>query len=75
MPNIVKLAGMTLALALAGHYAQAAEPTVITLSCDGTITTTANDAKPELVNKMGVILQHPSSWRPSGGNRHYLGRC
>jgi hypothetical protein len=56
MPNIVKLAGMTLALALAGHYAHAAEPTVVNLSCDGTDAATLDPTMPSPVKKMGLVI-------------------
>ena len=58
MANIIKITAMALLLLLlARSNAQAAETTVITLSCDGTITDArARDAKPEPVNKMGLIL-------------------
>lgn len=46
----------------AGNYVQAAEPTLITLSCDGTLTYThITDSKPypggsEQVQKLGVVV-------------------
>ena len=57
MPNIVKLAGVTLALALAGHYAQAAEPTVVNLSCDGTMAIVGDPTETkEPITKIGLIV-------------------
>jgi hypothetical protein len=45
-----------LCLVLAGAYAQAAEPTLITLSCDGTLTGRIGAKTPEPVQQMGVIV-------------------
>lgn len=57
MSNIIKIAAMMLALALAGTDAQAAEPTVIYLSCDGTDTATLYPtAPPEPVKRMGLVV-------------------
>jgi hypothetical protein len=54
MRHYAKLVLATLSLLLAWHNAQADEPPVITLSCDGTIT--MGDAKPEPINKMGFVV-------------------
>jgi hypothetical protein len=56
--DIIKITTMALlGTLLVGRYAQAAESPVITLSCDGTITDTrASDAKPESINKMGLVV-------------------
>jgi hypothetical protein len=57
MSNIVKLTAMVVALALAGRCAQAAEPTVINLSCDGTMTIVGDPTQTkEPVNKFGLIV-------------------
>ncbi len=52
---IVVLASLT--LALAGRYAQAAEPTMLTLSCDGKITH-AEAGEPETapINNVGLVV-------------------
>ena len=55
--NVVRITAMMLAFVLAGDYAKAAEPTMLTLSCDGKVTDTkATDAKSEPVNKIGVVV-------------------
>jgi hypothetical protein len=52
-----RLCGL-LCLVLAGAYAQAAEPTVITLSCDGTVRTDVGKDKGqrEAISKVGVVV-------------------
>ncbi len=45
-------------LLMVAQYARAAEPKVITLSCDGTITDTSSrplDPQPKPIEKMGVV--------------------
>jgi hypothetical protein len=56
--NIIKITVMTfLALAVADRHAQAAEPTVITLSCFGKLTNTeVRNAKPEPITKMNLVV-------------------
>ena len=41
-----------------GQYARATEPTVITLSCDGTVKTNVenNDGQRKTINKVGVVV-------------------
>jgi hypothetical protein len=58
MTSIVKIAMMTwLTFVAADRYALGAEPTVITLSCDGKLTNTrVNNAKPQLINKMNLVV-------------------
>jgi hypothetical protein len=58
MGNIIKIIVMTiLVLAVADRYAQAAEPTVITLSCDGKLTNTKiRNAKPEPITKVNLVV-------------------
>jgi hypothetical protein len=57
MPNIVKLTAIMLALLLAEHYAQAAEATVVNLSCDGTMTIVGDPTETkEPVTKIGLIV-------------------
>jgi hypothetical protein len=58
MTNIIKITVMTfLTLAVADRHAQAAEPTVITLSCDGKLTNTkVRNAKPEPITKMNLVV-------------------
>lgn len=59
MTNIIKITAMALLplLPIAWHAAQGAETTVVTLSCDGTITNArASEAKPEPINKMGLVV-------------------
>jgi hypothetical protein len=46
---------LTLLSLVFGSHAHAAEPAVITLSCDGKMTTGVN-GKPEPVSKMGLIV-------------------
>ena len=61
MRHIIKITALALLpLALGNSHARAADPTVITLSCDGTVTDTSStpipvDRKPKLVEKMGVV--------------------
>ena len=59
MSNMIKLTQMMLAFVLAGHYAQAAEPKVVTLSCDGTATEQTSllskFSAPDPI-KMGVVV-------------------
>jgi hypothetical protein len=59
MTDIIKIAAIAvLPLLLAGYYAQAAEPTVITLSCDGTVKINVgkNEGQLESINKVGVVV-------------------
>ena len=57
MSNIITFTAMTLAVVLAGQHAQAAEATVITLSCNGNVTDGKSaDAKPDPVNNLGVVV-------------------
>ena len=57
MSNIVKITAMMLALLLAGHSAQAAEPTVVNLSCDGTMAIVGDPTETkEPVTKIGLIV-------------------
>jgi hypothetical protein len=57
MSNIIKITAVMLALALAGHDAQAAEATIITLACDGTDAATLYPTAPsEPVKKMGLVV-------------------
>jgi len=58
MTRIIKLAVMTcLTFAAADPYALGAEPTVITLSCDGKLTNTRlSNAKPQPINKMNLVV-------------------
>jgi len=57
MSNIIKITGIMLAVMLAGHYAQATEATVITLSCDGTSQLMgASTNTPEPANKVGLVV-------------------
>jgi hypothetical protein len=51
MTNVAKITALVLALGL--HCAQAAEPTVITLACDGKATT---GDKSEPIDKMGLVV-------------------
>jgi hypothetical protein len=58
MVSIIKITVMALlAFAVADRHAQAAEPTVVTLSCDGKLTNTKiSNAKPEPISKMGLVV-------------------
>jgi hypothetical protein len=58
MTNIIKISVMSLlAFAAADRHAHAAEPTVITLSCDGNVTNTrVRNAKPEPITKMNLVV-------------------
>ena len=58
MSNITKITLMMLALVLAGRYAQAAEPTMLILSCDGKVTTQIKGGEPEIqpVNNTGLVV-------------------
>jgi hypothetical protein len=58
LTNIIKITVMTfLMLAVADRHAQAAEPTVITLSCDGKLTNTkVRNAKQESITKMDLVV-------------------
>lgn len=57
MRKIIKITATALPVLLAWHHAQAAEPTVITLSCDGKLTNTkVSNAKPESISKMGLVV-------------------
>jgi hypothetical protein len=58
MTNIIKITVVTfLALAVADRDAKTAEPTVITLSCDGKLTNTkVRNAKPEPITKMNLVV-------------------
>jgi hypothetical protein len=58
MTNIIKITVVTfLALAAADRHAKTAEPTVITLSCDGKLTNTkVRNAKPEPITKMNSVV-------------------
>jgi hypothetical protein len=58
MTNIIKITVVTfLALAVADRHAKTAEPTVITLSCDGKLTNTkVRNAKPEPITKMNLVV-------------------
>ena len=52
-----KIAALALSALLAWNYAQAAGTTAITLACDGKVTDLkATDAKPDPVNKLGVVV-------------------
>jgi hypothetical protein len=53
MTNVAKITAIVLAFGLVWRYAQAAEPTVITLACDGKVTTGSN---PETINNMGLVV-------------------
>jgi hypothetical protein len=56
LTNIIKITVMTF-LMLAVAHAQAAEPTVITLSCDGKLTNTkVRNAKQESITKMDLVV-------------------
>jgi len=58
MTDIIKITAMMLALALVGHHAQAAEPTLLTLSCNGKVTrsTKASEPQPEPINNVGLVV-------------------
>jgi hypothetical protein len=58
MTSIIRLAVMIcLTFAAAERYALGAEPTVITLSCDGKLTNTRlSNAKPQPINKMNLVV-------------------
>jgi hypothetical protein len=57
MTSLIKIAAVVLAFVFAGQYAQGAEPTVITLACDGKVTDArASEAKPEAINNMGLVV-------------------
>lgn len=57
MTSIVKMAMTCLTFVAADRYALGAEPTVITLSCDGKLTNTrVSNAKPQPINKMDLIV-------------------
>ena len=58
LTNIIKITVMTLLmLAVADRHAQAAEPAVITLSCDGKLTNTkVRNAKQEPITKMDLVV-------------------
>jgi len=54
---LITFTAMVLAVVLAWQQAQAAEATVITLSCDGKVTDGKSvDAKPDPVSKLGVVV-------------------
>jgi hypothetical protein len=56
LTNIIKITVMTF-LMLAVAHAQAAEPTVITLSCDGKLTNSkVRNAKQESITKMDLVV-------------------
>jgi hypothetical protein len=53
----IAAATLLVPLLVPGQHARAAEPKVITLSCDGTFTdTTYRDANPEPMKNMGVVV-------------------
>ena len=58
MTSIIKISVMTVfAFAAAAHYALGAEPSVITLSCDGRLTNTrVANAKPQPINRMNMVV-------------------
>jgi len=57
LTNMITFTAMVLAGVLAWQQAQAAEATVITLSCNGNVTDGKSvDAKPDPVNKLGVVV-------------------
>jgi hypothetical protein len=58
MTSIIKITVMTVfALAAAEHCALGAEPSVITLSCDGRLTDTrVGSAKPQPINGMNMVV-------------------
>ncbi len=56
----ITTAALLALLSMAGQYARAADPTVITLSCDGTVADTSStslpiDREPKPIEKMGVV--------------------
>ena len=58
MPRIAAATILALLLVV-GRHAHAADPKVITLSCDGTFSTRSgrvDDAKPEPMQKVGVVV-------------------
>ena len=61
MRHIIKITALALLpLALGNSHARAADPTVITLSCDGTVTDTSStpipvDREHKPIEKMGVV--------------------
>jgi hypothetical protein len=63
MRHIIKSTALVLLpLVLSGGHARAADPTVITLSCDGSVTdkssppTLPTDRDPKPIEKMGVVV-------------------
>jgi hypothetical protein len=58
MTNIVKITVLTVfAFVAAERCTQGAEPSVITLSCDGNLTNTrAGNAKPQPINKLNMVV-------------------
>jgi hypothetical protein len=58
MTNLIKTTAMMLALALAGHHAQAAEPIMLTLSCNGKVTHSTKASEPQLepINNVGLVV-------------------
>jgi hypothetical protein len=55
--DIIRITALSL-LSLVTCIAQAAEPTVITLACDGTVKTNVgnNEGRREAINKVGVVV-------------------
>ena len=56
MSRIAATTLLALLLLMAGQHARAAEPKVITMSCDGTLTSRVDNVKPEPMKKMGVVV-------------------
>jgi hypothetical protein len=58
MKSIIEIAVMAfLACAVADHYGRAAEPAVISLSCDGKLTNTkVSDAKPQSISQLTLVV-------------------
>jgi hypothetical protein len=57
MTSIIKISALALLSLVLGGHAQAIEPNVIMLSCDGKLTNIkVRNAKPQPINKMGLVV-------------------
>jgi hypothetical protein len=57
MTSIIKISALALLSLVLGDHAQATEPSVIMLSCDGKLTNIkVRNVKPQPINKMGLVV-------------------